>query len=129
MTTENTFSKRDPIEETYALILKNTASGSEASAPPPSKEILAEAWRDVLRGILEARVGLRLSEGMTDAQLAEFEQLVDTGQNDAASEWLDKNAPDHSHVVDDVLSAVIAEAAVWFSRRRLDARADGEGVR
>ncbi len=43
---------------------------------------------------LELRVGSRLSEGMTDAQLEEFESIID--HNDQAiTTWLSVNAPDY----------------------------------
>jgi len=42
---------------------------------------------------LEMRVGQRLSEGMTDAQLEEFESIIDHN-GDAIAAWLSANAPD-----------------------------------
>lgn len=45
-------------------------------------------------GELEMRVGTKLSEGMGDEQLGEFESIID--QNDAIiSSWLDKYIPDY----------------------------------
>jgi len=41
---------------------------------------------------LEYQVGIRLSEGMTDAQLEEFESIIDRKQ-EVISEWLANNAP------------------------------------
>jgi hypothetical protein len=42
---------------------------------------------------LELRVGSRLSEGMSDAQLEEFESIIDHN-DDAITSWLSVNAPD-----------------------------------
>lgn len=42
---------------------------------------------------LEYKVGIRLSEGMTDAQLEEFEAIIDR-KEDVVSSWLAANAPD-----------------------------------
>lgn len=43
---------------------------------------------------LELRVGTRLSEGMTDAQLAEFESIIDR-RDDVINAWLNQNVPDY----------------------------------
>ena len=52
---------------------------------------------------LELSVGMRLAEKMTDAQLDEFEGLIDQ-KNDAVSlRWLESNFPDYKQVVADEL--------------------------
>ncbi len=43
---------------------------------------------------LELRVGTRLSDGMTDEQLAEFEAIIDR-KEDVIVNWLAQNAPDY----------------------------------
>lgn len=43
---------------------------------------------------LEYKVGIRLSEGMTDSQLEEFESIIDRKQ-DAIDSWLLVNAPNY----------------------------------
>lgn len=43
---------------------------------------------------LELRVGTRLSEGMTDGQLEEFEAIIDR-KEDIISAWLAKHVPDY----------------------------------
>jgi len=45
---------------------------------------------------LELRVGQRLSEGMTDAQLQEFETIIDHN-DEAITAWLEKNAPQYQN--------------------------------
>ncbi|MFZ2126215.1 MAG: DUF5663 domain-containing protein [Candidatus Microsaccharimonas sp.] len=42
---------------------------------------------------LERQVGVRLSEGMTDAQLSEFESIIDRKQ-DVIDGWIAQHAPD-----------------------------------
>lgn len=44
---------------------------------------------------LELRVGTRLSDGLSDAQLEEFEQIIDRKQ-DKIMEWLAQHAPNYS---------------------------------
>jgi hypothetical protein len=48
---------------------------------------------------LELRVGTRLSDGMNDDQLEEFESIIDHN-DDVVVDWLAKNAPDYHN--DDV---------------------------
>jgi len=43
---------------------------------------------------LEYKVGIRLSEGMTDDQLEEFEAIIDR-KDDIISAWLSANAPNY----------------------------------
>lgn len=43
---------------------------------------------------LELRVGTKLSEGMSDAQLEEFEAIIDR-KDDIIAAWLSKYAPDY----------------------------------
>jgi len=44
---------------------------------------------------LEYRVGVRLSEGMTDEQLEEFEAIIDR-KEDVVSNWIQTNAPGYA---------------------------------
>ncbi len=43
---------------------------------------------------LELRVGTRLSDGMSDAQLEEFESIIDK-KDEVVSAWMTNNAPDY----------------------------------
>ncbi len=43
---------------------------------------------------LEYRVGIRLSEGMSDEQLAEFESIIDRNEQ-AVNGWVQANAPNY----------------------------------
>lgn len=43
---------------------------------------------------LELRVGTRLSDGLSDAQLEEFEQIIDRNQ-DKITQWLSAHAPQY----------------------------------
>jgi hypothetical protein len=45
---------------------------------------------------LEYKVGIRLSEGMTDAQLEEFESIIDRKQ-EVIQAWLQTNAPNYQN--------------------------------
>ena len=45
---------------------------------------------------LEYKVGIRLSEGMTDAQLEEFESIIDH-KEDVIATWLSTHAPNYQN--------------------------------
>lgn len=52
---------------------------------------------------LELRVGMKLAEQMTDAQLDEFEGFIDRNDEPGALKWLETNFPDYKQVVADEL--------------------------
>lgn len=52
---------------------------------------------------LEMRVGMKLAEQMTDAQLDEFEAYINRNDEAGALSWLESNFPDYKQVVADEL--------------------------
>ncbi len=48
---------------------------------------------------LEMRVGTRLAEKMSDAQMAEFEQFINSNDEQGAFRWLEANFPNYKDVV------------------------------
>jgi hypothetical protein len=67
---------------------------------------------------LEHRVGTALSAGLTDAQLIEFETLIDyeaahpeLHPNGPAAAWLNAHAPHYAHTVRDILNQLLTETA------------------
>jgi len=48
---------------------------------------------------LELRVGMKLAEGMSDAQLDEFESFIDKNDEAGALKWLENNFPNYKEVV------------------------------
>lgn len=63
---------------------------------------------------LELRVGMKLAEQMSDAQLDEFESFIDKNDEAGALKWLETNFPDYKQVVAaelDKLKAEIKEQA------------------
>ena len=58
---------------------------------------------------LELRVGTRLSEGMSDDQLAEFEKLIDRNDEQGALKWLETNRPNYKDVVSEELEKLKQE--------------------
>lgn len=84
---------------------------------------------------LELRVGTKLSEGMSDEQLEEFEAIIDRKQS-TIDDWLSKNSPDYktenafkkikeSLKVDENDPSLVAEyaASKWLEVNRPDYRA------
>ena len=58
---------------------------------------------------LELRVGMKLAEQMTDAQLDEFEAFIDKNDEAGALKWLETNFPDYKQVVADELEKLKSE--------------------
>ena len=55
-----------------------------------------QAFLDHFREQLELRVGTKLSEGLSDAQLAEFESFIDRDEA-RVTQWISANAPDYEN--------------------------------
>lgn len=58
---------------------------------------------------LELRVGMRLAEQMSDAQLDEFEGFIDRNDEAGALKWLETNFPNYKDVVAEELDKLKAE--------------------
>ncbi|MFI9410544.1 DUF5663 domain-containing protein [Nocardia gamkensis] len=83
-----------------------------ADLPPTIRQTILETMYEQL----EYRVGSVLSAGLTDAQLEEFEALINTaefgnGNNDPAAQWLADNCPDYRTKVVDCLNDLQLEIA------------------
>ena len=62
--------------------------------PDEKKKMLAHIYET-----LEMRVGMKLAEQMTDAQLDEFEQFINRNDEAGALQWLEANFPHYKEVV------------------------------
>lgn len=58
---------------------------------------------------LELRVGMRLAEKMTDAQLDEFEAFIDKNDEEGALHWLETNFPNYKDTVAEELNKLKEE--------------------
>lgn len=58
---------------------------------------------------LEMRVGMKLSENLTDDQLREFEQLAVSGDDQKQLAWLETNCPNYKEVVKQQLDQLGSE--------------------
>ena len=58
---------------------------------------------------LELRVGMRLAEQMSDAQLDEFEAFIDKNDEAGALKWLETNFPNYKDVVAEELEKLKTE--------------------
>lgn len=58
---------------------------------------------------LELRVGQRLSDGLSAAELDEFGALIDAGDEQASTAWLAEHRPDYQRVVATQREAIVAE--------------------
>ncbi len=55
-----------------------------------------QKFLDYIREELEIRIGERISRGLTEAQLNEFDTITDQAE---AAKWLEKNRPDYREIV------------------------------
>lgn len=60
---------------------------------------------------LEMRVGMTLASNMTEAQLDEFEDLMNKNDEEGALKWLESNFPNYRDVVASELEKLKAEVA------------------
>lgn len=63
------------------------------SAMPADKK---QEFLNYIQEELEVRIGERISKGLTDEQLQEFDRLLGTEE---AADWLQKNRPDYREIV------------------------------
>ena len=94
-----------------------------ANLPPEEKrKLLAHIYET-----LEMRVGMKLAEQMSDAQLSEFEQFIDRNDEAGALNWLETNFPNYKDVVSqefDRLKMEIGQAAPQIAAAAASAPAD-----
>lgn len=55
-----------------------------------------QAFLNYVQEELEVRIGERISKGLTEAQLNEFDMIEDPAE---AAKWLEKNRPDYREIV------------------------------
>jgi protein-tyrosine-phosphatase len=55
-----------------------------------------QAFLDYVQEELEVRIGERISKGLTETQLNEFDMINDPAE---AAKWLEKNRPDYREIV------------------------------
>lgn len=55
-----------------------------------------QAFLDYAQEELEVRIGERISRGLTEVQLNEFDMITDPAE---AAKWLEKNRPDYREIV------------------------------
>ena len=63
------------------------------SAMPADKK---QEFLNYIKEELEVRIGERISKGLTEEQLQEFDSIIGT---DEAAKWLEKNRPDYREIV------------------------------
>ena len=83
--------------------------GLSAMPDDTKKKFLAYIEEEV-----EVRIGERISRGLTEAQLNEFDQI--TNPRDAAR-WLERNRPDYRQIVDRTIEEMKEE--IRANRNRL----------
>ena len=65
-----------------------------------------QAFLDYIQEELEVRIGARISKGLTETQLNEFDMINDPLE---AAKWLEKNRPDYREIVTRTIEEMKAE--------------------
>jgi len=78
--------------------------GIENLSPERQQAIL-----DKVIKTLNLKVGIALSDALSNDQLEEFQKLVSAGDQPASEVWLEANYPDYKNLVVKELEAVISE--------------------
>ena len=73
-----------------------------------------QKFLDYIQEELEVRIGERISRGLTEEQLNEFDMITD---QDEATKWLEKNRPDYREIVNRTIEELKAE--IRANRARL----------
>lgn len=81
------------------------------SAMPEDKK---QAFLDYVQEELEVRIGERISRGLTEVQLNEFDMITDSAE---AAKWLEKNRPDYREIVNRTINEMKEE--IRANRARL----------
>ncbi len=75
--------------------------GLSAMPEEQKQQFLAYAQEE-----LEIRIGERISRGLTEVQLNEFDMITD---QDEATEWLERNRPDYREIVERTIAEMKEE--------------------
>ena len=70
------------------------------------QKILEKLYRQ-----LENQVGAKVESVVTDEQFAQFESVVDQGDEDKLDEWLEKNVPNYEQITSEILQQLKQEIA------------------
>ncbi len=73
-----------------------------------------QKFLDYVQEELEIRIGERISRGLTEVQLNEFDMITDPVE---AAKWLEKNRPDYREIVNRTIEEMKAE--IRANRARL----------
>ena len=65
-----------------------------------------QKFLDYIQKELEIRIGERISRGLTEVQLNEFDMITDPAE---ASKWLEKNRPDYREIVTSTINEMKEE--------------------
>ena len=65
-----------------------------------------QKFLDYIQEELEVRIGERISRGLTEVQLNEFDMITDQAE---ATKWLEKNRPDYRDIVNRTIEEMKAE--------------------
>ena len=65
-----------------------------------------QKFLDYVQEELEVRIGERISKGLTETQLNEFDMITDPAE---AAKWLEKNRPDYREIINRTIEEMKSE--------------------
>ena len=78
-----------------------------------------QAFLDYIQEELEVRIGERISKGLTEVQLNQFDMLTD---QDEIGKWLETNRPDYreivSRTIEEMKDEIRANRSKWRSIKK-----------
>ena len=81
------------------------------SAMPEAEK---QKFLDYIQEELEVRIGERISRGLSETQLNEFDMITDTNE---ARKWLEQNRPDYREIVNRTIEEMKSE--IRANRKKL----------
>ena len=81
----------------------------------PEAEIVELA--DHLYGELEYTVGVKLSAGLSEAQMLEFQHYIDTGNDEGSNAFLQRTVPDYREVTERALEQTVERLRTALTAR------------
>lgn len=112
MTINPIHKSRDVVAETMERITRARGAIHPSDAHRLTS-LLSAFWRDELHRELELRVGRRMTEGLSEAELDEFDAV--SIDDEAALQWIEGYVPHYRQIVSEETEQLVMETADAFA--------------
>lgn len=103
---------RDVVAETMERITRARGAIHPSDAHRLTS-LLNAFWRDELHGELELRLGRRMTEGLSGAELDEFDAV--STDDEAAWQWIEGPVQHYRQIVSEEIERLVADTADAFA--------------